>query len=61
MHGNNEIGSIQPIKEIAAIASSCGAWMHTDAAQSFGKIPVNVTDLGVDLATFVGHKIGAPK
>jgi len=61
MHSNNEIGTIQPIAEIAAIAHAHGALMHTDAAQSIGKIPVNVKVLGVDLLTIVGHKMYAPK
>jgi cysteine desulfurase len=61
MHANNEVGTIQPIKEIAAIAREHGAFMHTDAAQSLGKIPVNVDDLGVDLLSVAGHKLYAPK
>jgi cysteine desulfurase len=61
MHANNETGVLQPISELAAIAHNGGAVFHTDAAQSLGKIPVNVDDLGVDLLTMVGHKIYAPK
>lgn len=61
MHANNEIGTIEPIREIAKIASAQGALMHTDAAQSLGKIPVNITELGVDLLTVAGHKLYAPK
>src|SRR5438552_6654225 len=61
MHANNEVGTIQPIKEIAAIAREHGVLMHTDAAQSLGKIPVNVDDLGVDLLSVAGHKLYAPK
>ena len=61
MHANNEVGTIQPISEIAAIAHRHGALMHTDAAQSVGKIPVNVEDLGVDLLSIAGHKLYAPK
>lgn len=53
---NNETGVIQPVKEIAAIAKSVGAFMHTDAVQALGKIPVDVRDLGVDYASFAGHK-----
>jgi cysteine desulfurase len=61
MHANNEVGTIQPIREIAALAHEHGALMHTDAAQSIGKIPVNVRELGVDLLTIAGHKLYAPK
>jgi len=61
MHANNETGTIQPIVEIAALAHRAGAFMHTDAAQSVGKIPVQVNDLNVDLLTVAGHKLYAPK
>ncbi len=61
MHSNNEVGTLQPIKEIAAIAKERGALVHTDAAQSLGKVAVNVRDLGVDLLTLAGHKLYAPK
>jgi len=61
MHANNEIGTVQPVRAIAAIASDAGALMHTDASQSLGKISVNVDDLGVDLLTIAGHKLYAPK
>ena len=61
MHANNEVGTIQPIAEIAAIAHAAGALMHTDAAQSLGKIPARVDDLGVDLLSVAGHKLYAPK
>jgi cysteine desulfurase len=61
MHSNNEVGTLQPIKEIAAIAKERGAFLHTDAAQSLGKIAVDVRDLGVDLLTIAGHKLYAPK
>ena len=61
MHANNEVGTVQPIAEIAAIAHAASALMHTDAAQSVGKIPAKVADLGVDLLSVAGHKLYAPK
>ncbi len=61
MHANNEVGTIQPIAEIAEIAHKHGIPLHTDAAQSVGKIPVQVNELGADLLTVAGHKIYAPK
>jgi cysteine desulfurase len=61
MHANNEVGTIQPIREIAALAHEHGALVHTDAAQSTGKIGVDVRALGVDLLTIAGHKLYAPK
>jgi cysteine desulfurase len=61
MHANNEVGTIQPIAEIGAIARERGIRFHTDAAQSVGKIPTNVDALGVDLLTIAGHKLYAPK
>ncbi|MBN1504343.1 MAG: selenide, water dikinase SelD [Candidatus Eisenbacteria bacterium] len=61
MHANNEVGTIEPIAELAAIAHRHGALVHTDAAQSLGKIPVNVDALGVDLLSVAGHKLYAPK
>ena len=61
MHANNEVGTIQPIADIAEIAHRKGALMHSDCAQSVGKIPVRVDDLGVDLLSIAGHKLYAPK
>ncbi|MFN8258055.1 MAG: cysteine desulfurase family protein [Bacteroidales bacterium] len=61
MHANNEVGSVQPIREIAAIAEKNNITFHTDASQSLGKIEADVTKLGVDLLTIAGHKLYAPK
>jgi cysteine desulfurase len=61
MHANNEVGTIQPITEIAAIAHTRGVRFHTDAAQSVGKLSTRVDELGVDLLTIAGHKVYAPK
>lgn len=61
MHANNEVGTLQPIAEIAAICRQAGVPLHTDAAQSVGKVPARVDDLGVDMLTIAGHKLYAPK
>jgi cysteine desulfurase len=61
MMANNEIGTIQGIKEISSQVKAAGAWMHTDATQALGKIPVSVDELGVDYLTISAHKIYGPK
>lgn len=61
MYGNNEIGVIQPVKEIAAIAHKYGALFMSDATQAVGKIPVNVIEDGIDLMAFTAHKMYGPK
>ena len=61
MHANNEVGTVQPIGEIAGVAEKKGVLFHTDAAQAPGKIPVRVDELGVSLLSLAGHKLYAPK
>ncbi|AOY78078.1 cysteine desulfurase family protein [Clostridium formicaceticum] len=61
MHSNNEVGTIQPIEEIAEVCKKYNILFHTDASQSIGKVPVDVKSLGVDFLTVAGHKLYAPK
>jgi cysteine desulfurase len=61
MAANNEIGTVQDIKEITALVKAAGAYMHTDAVQAVGKIPINVEDWGIDYLTMSAHKIYGPK
>ena len=61
MHANNEVGTIQPLAEISALTRARGILLHTDAAQSAGKIAFSVDGLGVDLLTLAGDKFYAPK
>ncbi len=61
MLANNEVGTLQPVAEVANICRDCGVSVHTDAAQAVGKVPVDVDEFGVDLLSIAGHKLYAPK
>jgi len=61
MHAQNEVGTLQPIAEIGAVAREAGVWMHTDAAQSCAKVPTRVDELSVDFLSIAGHKLCVPK
>ena len=61
MLANNEVGTLQPVREVAALCRERGVAIHTDAAQAISKVPVNVEELGVDLLSVAGHKLYAPK
>mgnify|MGYP001825219339 FL=1 len=61
MLANNEVGTLQPVREVAAVCRERGVLCHTDAAQAVGKVPVDVAELGIDLLTVAGHKLYAPK
>ena len=61
MFANNEIGTIQPVKEIGAIAKEHGILFHTDAVQAFGQVPINVDEMNIDMLSASGHKLNGPK
>ena len=61
MFANNEIGTIEPIKEIGAIAKEHGILFHTDAVQAYGQVPINVDELNIDMLSSSGHKLNGPK
>lgn len=61
MHANNEVGTVQPIETIGRITRTAGVTLHVDAAQSAGKLPIDVDSMGIDLLTIAGHKVYAPK
>lgn len=61
IHANNEIGTIQPLREIGKLCHEYGAYFHTDAAQSFGKLPIDVKELSIDMMTVNAHKLHGPK
>ena len=61
MFANNEIGTIQPIREIGAIAPEHGILIHTDAVQAFGQVPIDVKEMGIDMLSSSAHKINGPR
>lgn len=61
MFANNEIGTIQPVKEIGAIAKEHGVLFHTDAVQAYGQVPINVDEMNIDMLSASGHKLNGPK